>query len=68
MIDHRVAVEHVRRQRKMILLTLGLLFVAFFESYYLSCGQGYSPLWCAMSWIYVVLAVAVLFAVWWYRK
>ncbi len=68
MIEHSVAVEHVRKRRKMVLLTIVLLFAAFIESWYISCERAYSPLWCPLSWTYVFLAAAVVFVIWWYRK
>ncbi len=68
MIGHKLAVEHIRKQKKMIMLTIGLLIVAFLENYYLSCVKDYSPLQCGMSWIFVFLAGVVVYVLWWYRK
>ncbi len=67
MMDHKLAVEHIRKRKKMVIATLLLLFIAFLESYYLSCMKEVSPL-CPLSWIYVVLAAVVLFVLWHYRK
>jgi fatty acid desaturase len=68
MIDHDVAVEHVRRHRRMVLATLVLLLIAFTESLYISCARDYSPLFCPLSWTYAVLAAAVALVLWHYRK
>jgi hypothetical protein len=68
MVDHRLAVGHLRAHRKMAVATIGLLLMAFFESLYLSCYREPSPLFCQLSWIYVGLAGVVVFVVWFYRK
>jgi hypothetical protein len=68
MIDHKLAVEHLGRHRKMVVATIGLLVLAFFESLYISCYREPSPLFCPLSWIYMALAGVVLFVVWSYRK
>jgi hypothetical protein len=68
MIPHKLAVEHLKKHRKMVIATVGLLLMAFAESLYLSCARDYSPLFCPLSWVYVALAGIVVFVVWNYRK
>jgi hypothetical protein len=68
MIDHKLAVEHLGKHRKMVFATIGLLVLAFFESLYISCYREPSPLFCPLSWIYLGLAGVVLLVVFWYRK
>lgn len=67
-IDHEIAVTHLRKHRKMVIATIGLLLIAFFESLYVSCARDYSPLFCPLSWVYTGLAGTVVFVLWHYRK
>ena len=66
--NQRLAVGHLERHRKMVIATIGLLLIAFFESLYLSCMKGYSAIFCPLSWVYLGLAGVVLLVMWWYRK
>ena len=68
MIAHDLAVKHVRAHRKMIIATAALLLVAFLESLYISCAKDYSPIFCQLSWTYLILAGAVVIVLWHYRK
>jgi len=68
MVPHKLAVGHLRAHRKMVIATIGLLLLAFFESLYLSCFREPSPLFCPLSWVYLGLAGVVLLVAFWYRK
>lgn len=67
-LTHELIVEHVRKGRKVVLLTFALLVVAFFENYYLNCSRTYSFPGCELGWIYVGLAGIVAFILFYYRR
>ncbi len=68
MMERKIIVQHVRKKRKVVILTFALLLLAFLENYYLNCVKAYSPTTCALGWIYVVLAAVVALVAFYYRK
>jgi len=67
-MERKIIVEHLRKKRKIVILTFVLLLLASLENYYLNCVISYSTPGCEMGWIYVILAFIVLFVVYLYRK
>ena len=67
-MKREIIVGHMRKKRKVVILTFVLLIVAFLENTYLNCWQIYSPVFCELGWIYVILAAVVLIVAYLYRK
>ena len=68
MIDHGLAVEHIRKRRKVVIGTFLFLLLAFIESWFISCVREHSPVFCPLSWVYVALACVVIFVLFHYRR
>jgi len=64
-MERELIVEHLRKRRRVIILTLVLLLITGAENYYLNCPEGF---WCAFTLIYVILAISVFAVLFWYRK
>ena len=67
-MERDIIVEHLRKKRKIVIITFILLITAFLENHYLSCIKTYSPPWCEIGWIYIVLAAIVFLVAFSYRK
>jgi hypothetical protein len=65
-MEHQIVAGHLRKKRKIVILTFFLLLLAFLENYYLSCMKARPG--CELGWIYVILAAILLVAVYHYRK
>lgn len=67
-MERGIIVEHLKKKRKIVILTFALLIIAFLENYYLNCYQAYYGTSCELGAIFLVLAAIVLFVVFYYRK
>ena len=67
-MDRGLIVEHLKKRKKIVILTFLLLLFAFLENYYLNCSKTYSFPGCELGWIYVVLALIVVLVAYVYRK
>jgi hypothetical protein len=67
-MKRELVVEHLKKKRKIVILTFALLMLAFLENSYLSCWKIYNFPFCEMGWIYAFLAIILLLVVFHYRK
>ena len=67
-LTHELIVRHIRKGRKVLILTFALLIAAFLENLYLNCIRQYSCPGCELGWIYVCLAAVVVGVAFYYRK
>jgi hypothetical protein len=67
-MDHKTVVQHLRKRRKTVILTMLLLLLAFFENSYLNCTRSYTFPGCELGWIYLILAFVMIAVVFHFRK
>ena len=68
LMEREMIIEHLRKKRKIVILTFALLIFAFFENYYLNCYKALSATTCHLGYIYLILAAIVLAVLLYYRK
>ncbi len=67
-MERKTIVEHIRKKRKIVILTFALLIIAFLENFYLNCYKAYYFTSCELGVIFLVLAAIMLAVVFYYRK
>ena len=67
-MERQLIVEHLKKKRKIVIITFVLLVIAFLENYYLNCFKSYGFPGCELGWIYISLAIIVLLVTYIYRK
>ena len=67
-MERGMIVEHLRKKRKIVILTFALLIIAFLENFYLNCYQAYYGTSCELGVIFLVLAAIMISVVFYYRK